>query len=69
MFFVGSRGHHADVGGSTPGSMPPFSTRIEEEGVQIDNVKLVDAGVLREAEMIALLESGCLLYTSPSPRD
>ncbi len=54
-FYVGSRGHHADIGGVTPGSMPPFSTRIEEEGVQIDNVKLVDRGVLREAEILALL--------------
>ncbi|KQW38069.1 hydantoinase B/oxoprolinase family protein [Rhizobacter sp. Root404] len=58
LFYVGSRGHHADIGGVTPGSMPPFSTRIEEEGVQIDNVKLVDRGVLREAEMLALLSSG-----------
>jgi 5-oxoprolinase (ATP-hydrolysing) len=58
LFYVGSRGHHADIGGTTPGSMPPFSTRIEEEGVQIDNVKLVDKGVLREAEMLALLRSG-----------
>jgi 5-oxoprolinase (ATP-hydrolysing) len=58
MFYVGSRGHHADIGGTTPGSMPPFSTRIEEEGVQIINVLLVDRGVLREAEMIALLQSG-----------
>jgi 5-oxoprolinase (ATP-hydrolysing) len=58
LFYVGSRGHHADIGGITPGSMPPFSTRIEEEGVQIDNVKLVDRGVLREAEMVALLRSG-----------
>jgi 5-oxoprolinase (ATP-hydrolysing) len=57
-FYVGSRGHHADVGGLTPGSMPPFSTRIEEEGVQIQNFKLVEAGRLREAEMIALLQSG-----------
>jgi 5-oxoprolinase (ATP-hydrolysing) len=57
-FYVGSRGHHADVGGTTPGSMPPFSTRIEEEGVQINNFKLVDRGVLREAEMVALLSSG-----------
>jgi 5-oxoprolinase (ATP-hydrolysing) len=57
-FFVGSRGHHADVGGITPGSMPPFSSSIEEEGVQIDNVKLVDRGVLREAELLALLASG-----------
>ena len=53
-----ARGHHADVGGTTPGSMPPFSTRIEEEGVQINNFKLVDRGVLREAEMVALLSSG-----------
>ena len=58
LFYVGSRGHHADIGGITPGSMPPFSTRIEEEGVQIDNVKLVDRGVLREHEMLALLRSG-----------
>jgi 5-oxoprolinase (ATP-hydrolysing) len=57
-FYVGSRGHHADIGGTTPGSMPPFSTRIEEEGVQINNVKLVDRGVLRETEMLALLQSG-----------
>jgi len=65
-FYVGSRGHHADVGGTSPGSMPPFSTRIEEEGVQIDNVKLVDRGVLREAEMIALLGSGP--YPSRNPQ-
>ncbi|MES2635198.1 MAG: hydantoinase B/oxoprolinase family protein [Pseudomonadota bacterium] len=58
LFYVGSRGHHADIGGITPGSMPPFSTRIEEEGVQINNVKLVDRGVLREAEILALLRSG-----------
>ena len=65
-FYVGSRGHHADVGGTTPGSMPPFSTRIEEEGVQINNVKLVERGVLREAEMVALLESG--EYPSRNPQ-
>ncbi len=57
-FYVGSRGHHADVGGTTPGSMPPFSTRIEEEGVQINNVKLVAQGVLQEASMLDLLGSG-----------
>ncbi|MES2480806.1 MAG: hydantoinase B/oxoprolinase family protein [Pseudomonadota bacterium] len=58
MFYVGSRGHHADIGGISPGSMPPFSTRIEQEGVQIDNFKLVDRGHLREAEILALLSSG-----------
>jgi len=59
-FYVGSRGHHADIGGTTPGSMPPFSTRIEEEGVQINNVKLVERGVLREAEMLALLSGAAV---------
>ncbi|NKE65972.1 5-oxoprolinase [Ramlibacter sp. RBP-2] len=65
LFYVGSRGHHADIGGVTPGSMPPFSSRIEEEGVQIDNVKLVDRGTLREAEILALLRSG--LHPSRNP--
>jgi len=65
MFYVGSRGHHADIGGTTPGSMPPFSTVIEEEGVQIDNFKLVDRGTLREKEMLALLGSG--KYPSRNP--
>jgi len=57
LFYVGSRGHHADIGGTTPGSMPPDSTHIEEEGVLVDNFKLVDGrdGVLREAETRALL--------------
>jgi 5-oxoprolinase (ATP-hydrolysing) len=66
LFYVGSRGHHADIGGITPGSMPPFSTRIEEEGVQINNFLLVDQGVLREAEMMALLKSGD--YPSRNPQ-
>jgi 5-oxoprolinase (ATP-hydrolysing) len=55
---VASRGHHADIGGTTPGSMPPFSQRIDEEGVLIDNFKLVEQGRLREAELLALLASG-----------
>ena len=57
-FYVGSRGHHADIGGTTPGSMPPFSTSIQEEGVQINNVKLVAEGVLQEQTMLLLLASG-----------
>jgi len=65
LFYVGSRGHHADIGGTSPGSMPPFSTTIDEEGVQIQNFKLVDRGVLREAEMTALLSSGP--YPSRNP--
>ncbi len=57
LFYVGSRGHHADIGGTTPGSMPPDSSHIEQEGVLIDNFKLVDGadGVLREEEARALL--------------
>jgi 5-oxoprolinase (ATP-hydrolysing) len=57
LFYVGSRGHHADIGGTTPGSMPPDSSHIEHEGVLIDNFKLVDGsdGLLREAEARALL--------------
>lgn len=57
LFYVGSRGHHADIGGTTPGSMPPDSCHIEEEGVLIDNFKLVDGadGVLREQETRAML--------------
>ncbi len=58
LFYVGSRGHHADIGGKTPGSAPPDSTHINEEGVVIDNFKLVDQGVLREVETRALLASG-----------
>ena len=65
IFYVGSRGHHADIGGTTPGSMPPFSTRIEEEGVQINNFLLVERGVLREAQMLDLLQSGD--YPSRNP--
>jgi len=69
LFYVGSRGHHADIGGITPGSMPPFSRSVDEEGVLFTNFKLVagqgpDAdgrprpGLLREAECLALLEGG-----------
>ena len=57
LFFVASRGHHPDVGGRTPGSAPPDSQHIEEEGVLIDNFKLVDAGTYREQEMRAIFDS------------
>ncbi|HPU14772.1 MAG TPA: hydantoinase B/oxoprolinase family protein [Polymorphobacter sp.] len=57
-FFVAARGHHADIGGLTPGSMPPASRSIGEEGVLIDNVTLVEAGRFRAAEVAALLASG-----------
>jgi 5-oxoprolinase (ATP-hydrolysing) len=58
LFFVASRGHHADIGGITPGSMPPNSGTVEEEGVLLDNFKLVEHGRIREHELRALLGSG-----------
>ena len=58
LFYVASRGHHADIGGRTPGSCPPDSKHIDEEGVLIDNFKLVDRGTLREQQTRALLASG-----------
>ena len=57
-FFVAARGHHADVGGITPGSMPPASRTVEEEGVLIDDFLLVDAGHLRDEEARTLFASG-----------
>ena len=58
LFYVGSRGHHADIGGITPGSMPPDSKTVDEEGVLIDNFLLVEEGRMREQETVALLSSG-----------
>ena len=57
-FFVASRGHHADIGGTTPGSMPPDSTQVEEEGVLLDNVQLVAGGRFLADEMRAILGAG-----------
>jgi len=56
--FVAARGHHADIGGIAPGSMPPDSRSIDDEGVLIDNMLLVDEGHFREIEIRALLGSG-----------
>ena len=58
LFYVGSRGHHADIGGSSPGSAPPDSKTIHDEGVVADNFHLVKNGKLREREVRALLASG-----------
>ncbi|NET06479.1 MAG: 5-oxoprolinase [Symploca sp. SIO2B6] len=58
LFYVASRAHHADIGGITPGSMPPSSTSIEQEGVLIDNFQLVQQGKFREQELLTLLSSG-----------
>ncbi|WP_439578752.1 hydantoinase B/oxoprolinase family protein [Elioraea sp.] len=65
LFFVGSRGHHADVGGITPGSMPPLSRTLEEEGVLVDDFLLLEAGRFREAEFRKLLTGA--RYPARSP--
>ena len=57
-FFTASRAHHAEIGGIVPGSMPPFSKNLGEEGVLIRNFKLVDAGTSREDDLKTLLLSG-----------
>ncbi len=58
LFWVASRGHHADVGGISPGSMSPNATTIEQEGILFDNFKLIDRGRFREKELFALLTGG-----------
>ncbi|CAK9223127.1 unnamed protein product [Sphagnum troendelagicum] len=57
IFFVASRGHHAEIGGITPGSMPPFSKAIWEEGAAIKAFKLVEGGVFQEEEIIRILKA------------
>ncbi|MEN6542257.1 hydantoinase B/oxoprolinase family protein [Parvibaculum sp.] len=65
LFYVAARGHHADIGGISPGSMPAHSTSVEEEGVLIDNFRLVERGRFREAEMRTLLSSGPYAARNP----
>ncbi|MCH8240383.1 MAG: hydantoinase B/oxoprolinase family protein, partial [Proteobacteria bacterium] len=67
LFYVASRGHHADIGGITPGSMSPDAKTIEEEGVYIDNFLLVEDGRFREAESRALLAGA--KYPARNPDD
>jgi 5-oxoprolinase (ATP-hydrolysing) len=66
LFWVASRGHHADIGGITPGSMPPDSRTVEEEGVLIDDFQLVERGRFREREFVELLGSG--RYPARNPK-
>ncbi|MBV9631474.1 MAG: hydantoinase B/oxoprolinase family protein [Xanthobacteraceae bacterium] len=66
LFWVASRGHHADVGGISPGSMSPNAITIEEEGIYIDNFKLVEAGRFRERELHDLLTGA--RYPARNPR-
>jgi 5-oxoprolinase (ATP-hydrolysing) len=58
IFYVASRGHHADIGGITPGSMPPGSTSLDQEGVLLDNFQLVNQGQFCEQELLQHLTSG-----------
>ncbi|MBI2424314.1 MAG: hydantoinase B/oxoprolinase family protein [Candidatus Hydrogenedentes bacterium] len=58
LFAVANRGHHADIGGITPGSMPPFSKHIDEEGIVIDNLKIVSEGVFNGARFERVLSAG-----------
>ncbi|MDF1661628.1 MAG: DUF1445 domain-containing protein, partial [Planctomycetota bacterium] len=58
LFYVANRGHHSDIGGITPGSMPPFSRSITEEGILLRNIKLVSEGHFDEPGLVSVLESG-----------
>jgi 5-oxoprolinase (ATP-hydrolysing) len=53
---VASRGHHADVGGITPGSMPPFSKSLEEEGIAIKSFKIIEGGVFQEQALLEIFK-------------
>ncbi|MBI1206186.1 MAG: 5-oxoprolinase [Azospirillum sp.] len=66
LFYVASRGHHADIGGITPGSMPPESRTIDEEGVLFDNFLLVDGGHFCESTLMGLLEGGAYPCRNPA---
>jgi 5-oxoprolinase (ATP-hydrolysing) len=66
LFYVASRGHHADIGGITPGSMPPHSTVVTEEGILFDNFQLVSESIFREQELLELLTSGDFPARNPA---
>ncbi len=66
LFYVASRGHHADIGGITPGSMPPNSTTVTEEGVFLDNFQLVSEGKFQEAELLEILNTGEYRVRNPA---
>ena len=66
LFYVASRGHHADVGGTAPGSMTPLARTVEEEGVLFDNFKLVDAGQFQEDALFTLLTDHAFPCRNPA---
>ncbi len=65
IFYVASRGHQADIGGIAPGSMPPNSTTLEEEGILINNFQLISQNNFREKELLKLLLSGSYPVRNP----
>jgi 5-oxoprolinase (ATP-hydrolysing) len=65
LFYLASRGHHADIGGITPGSMPPHSMTVEEEGILLDNKKLVAAGQFLEADLRQWLQESAYPARNP----
>jgi 5-oxoprolinase (ATP-hydrolysing) len=72
LFYVGSRGHHADIGGTTPGSMPPFSKTLDDEGARFINFQLIEGqgagrpGRLRETELMQILTGGAYPARNPA---
>ena len=66
LFYIASRGHHADIGGITPGSMPPNSTTVTQEGVLLDNFQLVSEGKFQESELLKILTSGNFPARNPA---
>ena len=57
LFWVAARGHHADIGGIEPGSMPPFSTRLEQEGAVFESFAMIEKGKFNEEKIVALLKA------------
>jgi|TARA_Y100000034_G_scaffold17583_2_gene19287 5-oxoprolinase (ATP-hydrolysing) len=68
IFYTATRGHHADIGGITPGSLPPFATSIDEEGIVIDNFLLVHSGNFRERKLRLMLRSSPFPARNPDER-
>ena len=66
LFYVASRGHHADIGGITPGSMPPNSTTVTQEGVLLDNFQLVSEGKFQEQQLLEILKTGNFPVRNPA---
>ena len=65
LFYVANRGHHADIGGITPGSMPPFSRKLAEEGARLKSFKLVENGIFNEVGITELLQAPAQLSQLP----